>query len=367
MEKQKISFCTVCMNRLFHLQQTLPANLIDNEEYENLEFVILDYNSSDGLENFIMENMYQQIASGRLVYYKTLFHKYFNRSHSRNVVFKVATGDLICNVDADNFTGRGFASYINSLFMNTSKTFLSVIGAKKNVPDRNVLGRLCMKKSDFTAVRGFDERMVDYGFEDLDIVNRMEMLGIKGVPIEDQYLRAVAHPDTDRFSNEFMMGNLETFLVGYIDPSTTEFLFVLKNAECRRGTVVNHFPLYKSIEEAMTATPVKYQFSIAGNRWQSGRYSKVDNGILLTMESEVKEWLDYDMSNNSYISLESKKRYYVVANSQLVNDAILFYSELMNREVMERNLNESKVIVNESGYGMDTVFKNFNFINPISV
>jgi len=45
----KISFCIVCMNRLHQLSQTLLQNIRDNEDYSELEFIVLDYNSNDGM------------------------------------------------------------------------------------------------------------------------------------------------------------------------------------------------------------------------------------------------------------------------------------------------------------------------------
>ena len=50
---KKISFCTVCMNRLQYLMQTLPVNIAGNIDYPNLEFVVLNYNSKDDMENWI--------------------------------------------------------------------------------------------------------------------------------------------------------------------------------------------------------------------------------------------------------------------------------------------------------------------------
>ncbi|KKL80749.1 hypothetical protein LCGC14_2001600, partial [marine sediment metagenome] len=49
----KISFCTTCMGRLYNLKETLPKNIEANGEYPNVEFVILDYNSSDGLGDWV--------------------------------------------------------------------------------------------------------------------------------------------------------------------------------------------------------------------------------------------------------------------------------------------------------------------------
>ena len=47
---KQISFCITCMNRLKHLQETLEKNILDNFLVDEVEFVVLDYNSQDGLE-----------------------------------------------------------------------------------------------------------------------------------------------------------------------------------------------------------------------------------------------------------------------------------------------------------------------------
>src|SRR6187402_102950 len=102
MKKNRISFCTVCMNRIEHLKQTLPKNIEDNIAYGNLEFLLLDYNSKDGLEEWVESEMKEYIDKGILHYYKTTEPEYFHRSHSRNMIIKKATGDIVCNIDADN-------------------------------------------------------------------------------------------------------------------------------------------------------------------------------------------------------------------------------------------------------------------------
>ena len=68
---KQISFCITCMNRLKHLQETLEKN-IDNFLVDEVEFVVLDYNSQDGLEEWIAQSMMKYIGDGCiLVYYRT--------------------------------------------------------------------------------------------------------------------------------------------------------------------------------------------------------------------------------------------------------------------------------------------------------
>ena len=66
MEKLKISFYTTCMGRLKHVKRTLPKNIEENKDYDNCEFVILDYNSPDGLANWIVDNFKEHLAEARV-------------------------------------------------------------------------------------------------------------------------------------------------------------------------------------------------------------------------------------------------------------------------------------------------------------
>jgi len=111
----RISLCTTCMGRAHDLKVTLPRNLEHNAAYTNVEFVILDYNSRDDLEDWMRRNMMHHIEAGTVAYYKTVEPRYYTLCHSRNVAFLAASGDVVNSVDADNFTGEGFAAYVNRL------------------------------------------------------------------------------------------------------------------------------------------------------------------------------------------------------------------------------------------------------------
>src|SRR5882757_4285785 len=117
----KISVCTVSMNRLHHIRETLPVNIIENIRYPNIEFVLLDYNSSDGLEDWVRLNMMTYIDSGILKYYRTAEPAYFQLSHSRNMVTCLSSGDILCMIDGDNYAGVDYAHWINSIFIQKGK------------------------------------------------------------------------------------------------------------------------------------------------------------------------------------------------------------------------------------------------------
>jgi len=84
---KKIAFCITCMNRLQHIQKTLIKNIENNFQIDNVEFILLDYNSVDGLEEWVKEYLKKYISLGVLKYYKTTSPQYYQRAHSRNMAF----------------------------------------------------------------------------------------------------------------------------------------------------------------------------------------------------------------------------------------------------------------------------------------
>ena len=179
-----ISFCITCMDRLYDLKETLPKNIEDNKSYPNLEFVILDYNSNDGLGKWMKKNMMQHIESGKVVYYRTTEPKYFDMSHSRNIAFKVATGDIVNNLDADNYTRRldiekpeiCWAEYLNRMANSASECPKNPIFAKGK---QLLHGRIGFFKNDFLNLGGYDEGLEGYGHDDQDLMQRANLLDFK--------------------------------------------------------------------------------------------------------------------------------------------------------------------------------------------
>lgn len=362
-EKKRISFCTVCMNRLAHLKQTLKANIKDNETYGNLEFVLLDYNSGDGLEDYAKDQLKNYIKDNRLVYYKTCTPKYFNRSHSRNLLFKLATGDIICNIDADNYTGKNFAAYVNNAFCDPDRVFLSTLGLTGK---KDVLGRIGISKTDFLNIGGFDETMVNYGFEDYDIINRLQLSGVKKYLIEEEsYLKYIPHTNAERICSEQLYNNLHSFMIKYLTPASSELWLLFKNNQFTRGTIVHNrlagdfFPYSKKNGEH-----IKYTYSILEDYWIDGHWRDLNPDIEL-FAGGYNEILRYDAEGNYFRGAD--KRLYPIKESTLIEEGIFFYSQVFNRIIMEDNLSRKNICVNPDGFGKDTVYKNFDYNNPVTV
>lgn len=187
-----ISFCVTCMDRLYDLEKTLPFNLENNKEYSNLEFVILDYNSKDGLEEWMKKNMMEYIESGKVSYYRTIEPTYFSMSHSRNIAFKVATGEIVNNLDADNYTISNkykvkecWASFLNRIANECSEKVVFAKGKQL------LRGRVGFYKKEFIELGGYDENLEGYGYDDRDLVTRAQHLGFVLYTFGGQYVERI--------------------------------------------------------------------------------------------------------------------------------------------------------------------------------
>jgi len=202
MKYHTISLCTVCMNRTAHLKETLLRNIEHNIGYPHLEYVLLNYGSKDELHDWVLDSFDRYLQSGLLKYYRTQTPEVFKMSHAKNMAFRRATGDILCSIDADNYTGEGFAAYVNRVFAREANVFMAPpwIDAQKKWWD--VQGRLCLWKEDFYRFRGYDEAFIDYGYEDQDLKERLQRAGRRKAVIRNvKYLQAISHSHSLRMAD----------------------------------------------------------------------------------------------------------------------------------------------------------------------
>lgn len=365
------------MNRLHQLKETLPQNIKDNEDYDNLEFVVLDYNSQDGMEAWVRENLGRYISQGRLVYYRTHEPTAFSHSHAKNLSFKLATGDIVCNINADHYTGPDFASYVNSAFTEESNILLSPIDFHRTKndyhPPKDVLGKVCLRKMDFLKIRGFDEQIKTYGFEDYDFVNRLEMTGVRRVLIEDfSFLRFIPHDEEERYSLQSGLANIAGIYIHYCTPSISELLFLFNDHTFEKGTLVDNATIGADLfEHAYESRKYKFEFSVKETRWIGGRWSNGgrQDGINVYSEDENDYCLNKRTSNNCSFLLDEteEKAYYPVSDADTIRNLMVFNFFFRSRGIMEKNLRDKRTQVNDQDFGKAVVFKNFEFGSPIPV
>jgi hypothetical protein len=350
----RISFCTVVRNRLHHLKLTLPQNLHDNQDYQKLQFVILDYNSDDGLSQWIKENMMSQIQSGRLVYYRTDVPQYFHRGHSRNMAFKLADGDILCNIDADNFTGKGFARYVNDSINNQKLSFLAASASSGG----DFLGRICCRSKDFYSIGGYDERMSGYGFEDIDLRNRLIQRGLYWVEITDaSFFNAIFHSDEERIAQERSLVMLDSLYLRHISACETELIYFFQDKLFNRGILVDcNAKNTKVILPYACKEQPEYEFTLASEGWKEGSWQETGKSIDLISAgntspcSLIKEQKGSLRLNN--------KVYYKLTDKAAVVNLVFFHSQYKNRILLNKKQPAYHSPVSFIGAG--SVFKNFD-------
>jgi len=334
------------MNRLHHLKQTLPKNIADNGDYPNIEFVLLDYNSSDGMEEWVKAEFKEEINSGLVTYFKVEDVEYFDRSHSRNMMFKLATGDIICNIDADNFTGENFANYINTVFNEKENIVLLTDTKRRYYYIRDCIGRFCAKKEDFVAIAGYDESMKGYGLEDDDLYERLLALGREETLITDfSFLQALKHGDEERTKNEFYTSNVHSFYVSYITPERSKVIFLYKDHTYNKGFILADNTSFVTLK-------------IEGNVWEKGTWEETEKGFVLV--DEVAQSTIYFKESEKIIhSKVSGHTYYKIENKAFLASLELQLPLITNKGRYLLNKENADYKVNANGFGKGKVKKNF--------
>lgn len=337
---RRISLCVTAMDRLHHLAETLPRNLLDNRGYPDLEIVLLDYNSSDGLEAWARRHLPEWIEAGRLVYYRTTEPTWFHHSHARNLAVRLATGEIVCTVDADNFTGPDFAHYVNERFDRHERIHLRPDYDGAHVRLRDAFGRICVRREDFLRVGGYDEQLVEYGYEDVDLCHRLEKAGLEPRFIEDErFLRYIDHGNRERVGNGPLFSRVSAFLRG-------------------RETGME----YESLLYLMQDGGYLWLGSRVEGISARGSWTQGDGRLLLTCELGARASLRAGHNGDAWLVEQPTSTLCLRPSddSEFFSGAVLDYVLASNERRHRRNVDRADYRVNAGSFGRATVSRNFS-------
>ncbi len=195
----KISLCTTCHGTEYFefLKETLPKNL-DNNPEENVEFVILAYGDKD-VYNWVRDNFKPEIESGRI---KLAYSEQdcFRMAHAKNMAHRLAGGDVLVNLDADNVTGRGFAAWATEKFLEHPDTvvrytpFQNRIRRLTGVDPTSIGGRIAVSANNFLRMHGYDEKKHNgYTGDDDNFLARAVEMGLRHIDPTYKYLGTAIH------------------------------------------------------------------------------------------------------------------------------------------------------------------------------
>jgi hypothetical protein len=342
-------------------------NFLNNVSYPAFELVLLNYNSKDGLEEWAYENFKDYMAGGVFSYYKTLDPTVFSHSHSKNLAFRLADGDIVCNINADNFIGSGFVQSINDLFQMQENIFL----APDHLANINggVSGIVCVKKSDFYKVGGFDERMKIYGWEDVDFTNRLQHLGLEKKLISDgSLIGAFSHSEDEKYDKRRLRTEIGSIYANCEDlaaSSDVSLIILYEDMTFKSGTIVNNLLRSAEDEEFARAynakTFFKFVYELRERYWQTGEWTFENDIIRLSnLSGEHMCIIPGRGSNGDILKKGNEETFIYRINDQRMFDIIAFNMiEYDNRVVMLDNFDQKVVSLNQKSFGRARVFKNF--------
>lgn len=198
----KISFCITCMNRLHHLSNTLGNNIREAAAIGG-EVVVLNYGSTDGLDEWIKSNwlhILPYFEAGNFRYFHTKTPQYFFAAHAKNVAHKLASGNILCNLDADNYLVSGYSQFLYDSF---SKKKDIIVVSSDNDHINGVCGKIAVTKDAFYGVNGYDESQSEgWGWDDTNFQFRVRTYNeLSIVECPAHFNQVILHSIEERVAN----------------------------------------------------------------------------------------------------------------------------------------------------------------------
>ena len=191
-QSPKLSFCITHKNRFEYLQKTLFQNLKDNEEDRlNIEFILMDFHESDEVMHWIKETFPKEIGQGYLKYFRAKMQGW-SAPLAKNTAHYVASGIILTNLDCDNFTGREGGRFVLEQYYKEESNLM--LWQFSRVRRDGSYGRMSFYQQAFEDLGGYDEGLMEMGFQDNDLMLRALKMGVKRIERNDKlYNKAIKH------------------------------------------------------------------------------------------------------------------------------------------------------------------------------
>jgi hypothetical protein len=179
------------MNRLEHLQQTISTWLACPEVDE---VVIVDWSSTEPLR-------YTDLPTDcRIKIVRVEGQKHWVLTKCCNLGIRLATGDFILRLDADNLISPMFFGKHD---LSCSPLFYFADRSKLlREEDIHLSGVVYAPKYMFLEVNGYNERLLTYGCDDDDLVARLASKGFASCSIDYNLIQHIPHTDELRTTNQ---------------------------------------------------------------------------------------------------------------------------------------------------------------------
>ena len=190
-EGRTLSIATGCKNRLDHLARAL-ASWVAFPEVD--EIVIVDWDSFPSVSQAL------SLRDERIKIVRVEDQPYWLRSSCHNLEFRLASGHFLLRIDSDDVLLPGF------LRAHAPSAGRFWAGNWRSVPDDrrdqvHLSGILYVERDCLYKINGYNERLVNYGWEDDDICNRLSNYGLLRRDIDINEAEHIPHSDKNRLEN----------------------------------------------------------------------------------------------------------------------------------------------------------------------
>lgn len=206
------------MNRVHVLKESLPAIIKAAKESPPTEVVIVNYSSTDDLEEYISTVDYP------VVYKKLDGKKYYNSAHARNLCVQASNGEYIIQLSTDALPKNYAFTYIRNE-IDKNKPIWMIEESHTYWIYGFYAGRfLVCKRDEFISSGGYDERFNVYAPEDKDICNRLTRRNGKPLLFPNDLIGEIYTPNDEKLKN--------------LDNTTYEHRYMLKKEMADRMKII---------------------------------------------------------------------------------------------------------------------------------
>jgi hypothetical protein len=189
----EISFCITCCNRLWQIQQTFETNLANLDA--DLELVLVDFGSRDGLAEWVWSGFKPEIDSGKVRFYEVCNPVNWSSPRAKNLSHRLATGRYLFNLDADNFLTAE-----DILTIRRAASSGSPCHQWTGTFGDGSFGRIGLSGQLFRQIGGYDESFLPMGAQDLDLLNRLNAGGNPVIALGPPTRAAIQNQVSDKIA-----------------------------------------------------------------------------------------------------------------------------------------------------------------------
>ncbi|WP_300044374.1 glycosyltransferase family A protein [Ramlibacter sp.] len=188
----KVSVCMHAMNRTWQVKQTLRHNVM---ACVNHELILVDFGSTDGLDEWVRSEFTEDIRAKRLVYFRTPTPTRFHASKSKNLAHHLGSGDILLNCDGDNFVTEADLDRIVKVFAKEPNSIVQNFSG--DLTD-GTYGRIALTRKNFNQMGGYDEGLLPIAAQDYDLLLRGLQIGLRTVRISAVDKKPVLNTVSDK-------------------------------------------------------------------------------------------------------------------------------------------------------------------------